>query len=68
MREAGVSDDAIEDASFVATLFSIYVRLADTLEWDIPPLEGFKDSAKSLLTMGYSLPPPIRWITQMRRG
>lgn len=52
LRAAGLSDAAIEDAIHVCTLFSVYVRLADTFEFDIPD-DGFEKSATSLLTRGY---------------
>lgn len=68
LRKAGISDDAIEDAAFVCVLFSTYVRLADTFEFDIPPRQGFEASAKSLLTVGYAFPPPLRWLIERRRG
>ena len=53
LRAAGLSDAAIEEAIHVCTLFSVYVRLADTFEFDIPDEVGFEKSATSLLTRGY---------------
>ena len=53
MRRAGVSDSAIEDAIHVCTLFSVYDRLADSLEFDIPDEHGFAMSATMLLKRGY---------------
>ena len=53
VRAAGVSEAAIEDAIHVCTLFSVYVRLADTFAFDIPDEVGFEKSATSLLTRGY---------------
>jgi len=53
LRQAGLSDAAIEDAIHVCTLFSVYTRLADTFRFDIPPQEGFEQSATTLLTRGY---------------
>jgi alkylhydroperoxidase family enzyme len=64
LRAAGVSDDAIEDAAFVCTLFTTYVRLADTFEFDIPPAEGFDQGANMLLKQGYGFPPPIAWLAR----
>ena len=64
LRAAGVSDDAIEDAAFVCALFTTYVRLADTFEFDIPPAEGFEQGAKMLLKQGYGFPPPIAWLAR----
>jgi alkylhydroperoxidase family enzyme len=62
VRAAGVTDDAIEDAAFVCALFTTYVRLADTFKFDIPPAEGFEESAKMLLKVGYGMPGPIAWL------
>ena len=53
MRAQGLSDAAIEDAIHVCTLFNIYDRLADSLEFDIPDAYAFDVGAKSLLTRGY---------------
>ena len=64
LRAAGVSEDAIEDAAFVCALFTTYVRLADTFEFDIPPAEGFEQGAKMLLKQGYGFPPPIAWLAR----
>lgn len=63
-RAAGVDDDALEDASMVCVLFSTYVRLADSLRFDIPDDGGFAASARSLLGVGYRFPPPVRWVTR----
>ena len=62
VRAAGVSEEAIEDAAFVCALFTTYVRLADTLHFDIPPAEAFEQSAKMLLGVGYGFPPPVAWL------
>lgn len=53
LRAEGISDAAIEDAIHVCTLFSVYDRLADSLEFDIPDEHGFAVSAKMLLKRGY---------------
>lgn len=53
LRAARLSDAAIEDAIHVCSLFSVYDRLADTFEFDIPDARGFDLSATSLLTRGY---------------
>ena len=52
---AGVSKDAIRDALEVAFLFNIYDRLADSMGWDVPAIEGgyYKVVAKRLLGRGY---------------
>ena len=53
LRAAGVSRQAIEDAVYVCVMFSIIVRMADTLDFDIPSPEGFAVSADHLLKRGY---------------
>lgn len=63
-RAAGLGDDDLEDAAMVCVLFSVYVRLADALRFDIPDAAGFTASAKSLLGVGYRFPPPLRWVTR----
>lgn len=54
LRAAGLSDEAIEDAIQVCALFSIYDRMADALEFDIPEAEGFAQGADMLLKRGYA--------------
>ncbi len=53
LRDAGLSDAAIEDAVHVCVLFSVYDRLADSFGFDIPDAVGFEQSATSLLRRGY---------------
>lgn len=53
LRSAGLTASAIEDAIHVCTLFSVYDRLADSFNFDIPDAKGFELSAKSLLDRGY---------------
>lgn len=53
LREAGISDAAIEDASHVCALFNIYDRMADSLGFHIPDARGFEFSARMLLRYGY---------------
>ena len=53
MRAAGISDPAIEDTIHACTLFNVYDRLADALEFDIPDEHGFAMSATVLLKRGY---------------
>ena len=43
------------DAIHVAALFSMIVRLADSLGWDIPPFETFLERAPQMLAGGYAL-------------
>jgi alkylhydroperoxidase family enzyme len=54
-RAAGVSDEALVDAIHVAALFSMIVRLADSLGWDVPSFEEFSARADGMLASGYAL-------------
>lgn len=53
LRAAGLSDAAMEDAIHVCTLFSVYDRLADSLNFHIPDEKGFTQQATMLLKRGY---------------
>lgn len=53
LRDAGVSDAAIEDAIHVCTLFNVYDRLADSLDFHIPDEKAFARMAVMLLKRGY---------------
>jgi alkylhydroperoxidase family enzyme len=53
LRAQGVSDAAYLDASYVAYLFNVYVRLADTLGWHVPGAGAFAAGARQLLKRGY---------------
>ena len=55
VRAAGVSDEALIDAIHVCALFSMIVRLADSLGWDVPPDEAFRARAEPMLEGGYAL-------------
>jgi alkylhydroperoxidase family enzyme len=55
VRAAGVSDDALVDAIHVCALFSMIVRMADSLGWDVPPFDSFLDRADGMLATGYLL-------------
>lgn len=52
---AGVSREALVDAIHVCALFSMIVRLADSLGWDVPPPEAFAARGRVLLESGYTL-------------
>ena len=43
------------DAIHVAALFNMIVRLADSLGWDVPPFEAFRERAAEMLVGGYAL-------------
>jgi alkylhydroperoxidase family enzyme len=53
-RAAGVSDDALRDAATVCALFSMIVRLADSLGWDVPDWEALQARAPAMLEGGYA--------------
>ncbi|HKB94745.1 MAG TPA: hypothetical protein VKC62_11000 [Gaiellaceae bacterium] len=53
--EAGVSRQALRDAATVCSLFTVIVRLADSLGWDVPPWERLQARAPAMLEGGYSL-------------
>jgi hypothetical protein len=52
---AGVREDALVDAIHVAALFSMIVRLADSLGWHVPAAEAFSARAQANLESGYTL-------------
>jgi alkylhydroperoxidase family enzyme len=53
LRAEGVSEQAIEDALVVCSLFNIIDRMADALAVTIPTAEGFAQTADRLLEHGY---------------
>ncbi|MEY2431738.1 MAG: hypothetical protein QOC92_1463 [Acidimicrobiaceae bacterium] len=55
-KKTGLTDEAIEHAFHVATLFNTIDRVADAFEFHIPE-EGFDRGAKMLLRFGYKFPP-----------
>jgi alkylhydroperoxidase family enzyme len=54
-RTAGVSNEALRDASTVCALFSMIVRLADSLGWEVPSPESLHARAPAMLEGGYRL-------------
>ena len=56
LQEEGVSKQAIEDAIYVCTFFNIIDRIADSLNFAVPPVERFSRSARSPGTYSYLLP------------
>ena len=50
---AGVSRQALRDAATVCGLFSMIVRLADSLGWDVPSAERLQQRAPAMLEGGY---------------
>ena len=53
VRSAGVSDQALRDASTVCALFNMIVRLADSLGWDVPTWDRLTARAPAMLEGGY---------------
>ncbi len=53
LRAAGVTDEGIEDAIHVCALFSIYDRLADSMNWYLPGPDGYAASGRNLMRRGY---------------
>lgn len=56
-RRAGLSEEAIEHAIDVATLFNLIDRLADAFGFYVPDQPGFDRGARILLRFGYRFPP-----------
>ena len=52
---AGVSRDALRDAAAVCSLFSMIVRLADSLGWDVPAWNRLQARAPAMLDGGYAI-------------
>ena len=50
---AGVSRQALRDAAAVCGMFSMIVRLADALGWDVPTQERLELRAPAMLEGGY---------------
>ena len=54
-RASGVSDQALRDAVAVCALFSMIVRMADSLGWDVPSPERLAARAPAMLEGGYAM-------------
>ncbi len=52
---AGVSREALRDAATVCSLFSMIVRLADSLGWDVPTWDRLQARAPAMLEGGYAI-------------
>ena len=53
LTAAGIEKQAILEAIYVCTLFNIIDRIADALDFEIPPT--FNTGAKALLKRGYNI-------------
>ena len=60
LHEAGLTDAAIEEAAYVAYLFSVMDRLADTFDFDIPKEAHVSNTGEFLFKNGYRLLKFIR--------
>ena len=54
LREAGLSDAAIEEAIHVCAAFNMIDRIADALGFEVPPKAAAKRGAEFLLKRGYA--------------
>ena len=52
---AGVSRQALLDAATVCSLFSMIVRLADSLGWNVPEWDRLQARAPAMLEGGYAI-------------
>lgn len=59
-RGAGLSDRALEEASYVVFLFSVMDRLADAFDFSIPDQHQVDATARFLHKRGYQLLQLIR--------
>jgi len=50
----GVTREAIRDAFYVAFLFNVYDRLADTLGWELPDQSYYPKAGQRLFKRGYA--------------
>lgn len=51
--DKGVTREAVRDAFYVAFLFNVYDRLADTLGWELPDPRYYPKAGRFLLKKGY---------------
>jgi alkylhydroperoxidase family enzyme len=54
LKNADLSDKDIEEVAIICSLFNVIVRLADTLEFEVPSEADFNRLAPSMLTRGYA--------------
>jgi alkylhydroperoxidase family enzyme len=55
MRQAGVSDEGIEEAIAVCAAFSIAVRIADAFDYEVPNAEQAQRFGETRLARGYKM-------------
>ena len=64
MREAGLDDAAIEEATRIALCFNVIDRLADAFNYEMSSGRGLKVSVSLILGVGYGaavIPGSPRW-------
>ena len=52
---AGVGEEAFVDAVYISALFNMIVRLADSLDFQVPTWEELLDAAGARIGRGYEL-------------
>ena len=60
LNEAGVTDEAATEIAYVALLFSVMDRLADSFDFDIPSADEIDKTGQFLHKRGYKLVKMIR--------
>jgi alkylhydroperoxidase family enzyme len=53
LREAGLDDEAIQEALYVCFLFNLMDRLADAFDFDLPSEKGHRQTGQILYRLGY---------------
>ncbi len=53
LRDAGVTDDQVESAVWVAFAFNVIDRVADALAFEVPSPQALASMARPLLRFGY---------------
>lgn len=54
VRAAGVSNEGIEDAVHICSLFNTIIRIADALDFDVPTTRQFDGMVGLMLKRGYA--------------
>ena len=54
LKNAALMDKDIEDVAIICSLFNVIVRVADTLDFEVPSESDFKRLAPKMLARGYS--------------
>ena len=62
--DAGVSQDAVNDAVYVCFAFNLIDRVSDALGFDLMDEKGYRRGAQVLLKVGYKLPAPLRLLAR----